>query len=167
MAKIGFVGPQAKPNVPKIKIDITNDELVAKSPVYKKIVHNYSDWTNGYQVRSYSLEELAAEKIRALYERCRPRDLYDVIHLYTNPNLVGMSGIVRSLRSAKCDYVGIEMPTAAKIKTEENLANLRIDWDGMLAHQLPSPILGLESLWNQIDKVFEWLDGKSSLIKLS
>lgn len=165
-AKIGFVGPQAKPTVPKIKIDITNDELVAKSPVYKKILHGYSDWTHSYEVRAYSLEELAAEKIRALYERCRPRDLYDVIHLYANPNLVGMSQNVKSLLSAKCDYVGIDLPTAEKIKTDENLTNLRIDWDGMLAHQLPSPLLGLESFWNEIDKVFEWLDGKSPLTKL-
>jgi predicted nucleotidyltransferase component of viral defense system len=166
-AKIGFVGPQAKPTVPKVKIDITNDELLARSPVYKKIFHSYSDWPGSFEVSAYSLEELAAEKIRALYERCRPRDLYDVIHLYTNLNLVGMSGRVRSLLSAKCDYVGIDMPTAAKIKTDENLANLRVDWDGMLAHQLPSPLLSLESFWNEIDQVFEWLDGRSPLINLS
>jgi predicted nucleotidyltransferase component of viral defense system len=166
-AKIGFVGPQPKPTVPKIKIDITNDELVAKSPVFKEILHGYSDWTEIYNIGAYPLEELAAEKIRALYERCRPRDLYDVIHLYKNPNLVGMSRSVRSLLSAKCDYVGIDMPTVAKIKTEENLANLRVDWDGMLAHQLPSPLLGLESFWNEIDEVFEWLDGNSPLINLS
>lgn len=166
LAKIGFLGPQAKPTVPKIKIDLTNDELVAKSPVFKKIIHNYSDWPSDFQVKSYSLEELAAEKIRALYERCRPRDLYDVIHLYSNPNLIGMSGTVKKLLELKCDFVGIEMPTAAKIKTEENLMNLRNDWDGMLAHQLPSPVLGLESLWNQIDQVFDWLDGRSSLVIL-
>jgi predicted nucleotidyltransferase component of viral defense system len=166
-AKIGFVGSQSKPTVPKIKIDITNDELVANAPVYKKILHGYSDWTDSYEVRAYSLEELAAEKIRALYERCRPRDLYDVIHLYKNPNLVGMSASVRSLLAAKCDYVGIDMPTAAKIKSEENLANLRVDWDGMLAHQLPTPLLGLEPFWNEIDQVFEWLKGISPLINLA
>lgn len=165
-ARIGFVGPQSKPTVPKIKIDMTNDELVAKSPVYRKILHGYTDWPDSYEVAAYSLEELAAEKIRALYERCRPRDLYDVIHLCRNPNLVGMSRSVRNLLSAKCEYVGIDMPTAVNIKTEENLAHLRVDWDGMLAHQLPSPLLGLESFWNEIDEVFRWLDGSHALIDL-
>jgi hypothetical protein len=87
--------------------------------------------------------------------------------LYKNPNLVGMSASVRSLLAAKCDYVGIDMPTAAKIKSEENLANLRVDWDGMLAHQLPTPLLGLEPFWNEIDQVFEWLKGISPLINLA
>jgi predicted nucleotidyltransferase component of viral defense system len=32
---------------------------------------------------------LFGEKLRALAERCRPRDLYDVVHLHRHPDLVG------------------------------------------------------------------------------
>jgi len=41
----------------------------------------------------YSLVELFGEKLRALSERCRPRDLYDVVHMHRHPDLVGRGAI--------------------------------------------------------------------------
>ena len=35
-------------------------------------------------VRCYAYEEAFAEKMRALGERARPRDLYDVVNLFRN-----------------------------------------------------------------------------------
>ena len=65
-----------------MKLDLTSDELLADSPVERPVSHPYSDKPNdAASVRCYSLTELLAEKLRALVERCRPRDLYDVIHL--------------------------------------------------------------------------------------
>ena len=115
---------------------------------------------------SYSLEELTAEKIRALYERCRPRDLYDVIHLYKNPNLIGVARTVKVLLEAKCQYVGIDFPTPASVKTDENKRDLVSDWNDMLAHQLPPPLLDWEPFWDEIDLVFDWLNGASTPISL-
>jgi predicted nucleotidyltransferase component of viral defense system len=40
-------------------------------------MHPYSD-DCGYEVMVYSLKEIIGEKIRSLFERTRPRDLYDV-----------------------------------------------------------------------------------------
>ncbi len=62
-----------------IKIDITSTERepillpVRKKPVF----HNYSDKLS-ILINTYSLEEIIAEKLRALFQRRRPRDLYDV-----------------------------------------------------------------------------------------
>jgi len=52
-------------------------------PATKPIWHKYSDQDAFDQlVACYSYEDLLAEKIRALGERARPRDLYDLINLY-------------------------------------------------------------------------------------
>lgn len=57
--------------------------------------HPYSDKPkNGMEAHCYNFAEVFAEKIRALGERARPRDLYDVVHLYRHttptekPNLI-------------------------------------------------------------------------------
>ena len=56
---------------------------------------------------AYSIAELLAEKTRALSERCRPRDLYDVINIYRHPDLVGDPEPVHTMLSAKCAHAGI------------------------------------------------------------
>jgi predicted nucleotidyltransferase component of viral defense system len=65
----------------RIKIDLTLDELLVLPPVIKSVDHPYSDKPeNGISIFSYDYEEVFAEKVRALAQRLRPRDLYDVIH---------------------------------------------------------------------------------------
>lgn len=44
-------------------------------------------------VLTYSLEELLAEKTRALYERARPRDLYVVVYLLENGEVDNVSAV--------------------------------------------------------------------------
>ena len=51
-------------------------------PLEKKmVIHPYSDDFH-LMVLAYSLEEIVAEKIRALFERTRPRDLYEVWRIH-------------------------------------------------------------------------------------
>lgn len=158
--KIGFIGPQVKPTSPKIKIDLTCDELIASSPVRRNVIHGYSDWDSGVHVLSYSLEELTAEKLRALAERCRPRDLYDVVHLYGNANLAGREAYVHSLLQKKSEYVGIPTPTLEIIQTEENYQGISERWENMLGHQLPPPLISLDVFWNKLPQIFDWLEGR-------
>jgi predicted nucleotidyltransferase component of viral defense system len=165
--KIGFIGPEAKPTTPKVKIDLASDELIASPSGRRRVIHEYSDWNPETSVLSYSLEELAAEKIRALAQRCRPRDLYDVVHLYRNPNLVGREAYVSSLLKSKSEFVEIETPTLELVQTEENYVNILSDWQNMLGHQLPPPLIPAENFWNKLPDVFEWLDGRSRIGKLS
>ncbi len=63
----------------KIKIDLTrpDKEKIVLSPESRRILHNCPD-NFDKKVRCYPLEEIIAEKIRSLFERTRPRDLYDV-----------------------------------------------------------------------------------------
>lgn len=70
-------------NSTKIKIDITKseNEKILLPVLKKEIIHPYSDNLDA-TVRVYALEEILAEKIRSLFQRTRPRDLYDVWYLW-------------------------------------------------------------------------------------
>ena len=59
------------------------------------------------EVLCYSLPELLGEKLRALAERCRPRDLYDVVHTHRHPDLIGRAGDVAEIlavQGSRLDY---------------------------------------------------------------
>lgn len=75
-------------SLPRIKLDLTVDELLVLAPVERVVGHPYSDGPEGGIVaRSYAYEEIFAEKVRALGERTRPRDLYDVVNLFRHGEL--------------------------------------------------------------------------------
>ena len=62
--------------LPRVKLDLTADERVVLAPVRTPIFHPYSDaLADGITVLSYAYEEAFGEKVRALAERTRPRDL--------------------------------------------------------------------------------------------
>ena len=68
-----------KKNIPKIKFDLTADEVLVMPPSRQAVIHTYSDNpSDGIHVNCYSYPEVFDEKVRALGERGRPRDLYDV-----------------------------------------------------------------------------------------
>lgn len=82
--RVFYVGPLLqKRNLARIKFDLTSKEKLVLPPEIKRIHHPYSDNPReGISILSYSFEEVFAEKMRALAQRERPRDLYDVVHLY-------------------------------------------------------------------------------------
>ena len=110
------------------------------------------------QVAAYSIAELLGEKMRALVERCRPRDLYDVINVYRHPELVGDPAPVREALAAKCAHAGIAVPNASGILTSQFRAELDQEWANMLAHQLPH-LPPVAEYWSAVDALFAWLGG--------
>ena len=85
--KLSYRGPIAPRSggLPRIKLDLTPDELLVLRPAQRAIFHDYSDApAEGIAVLCYAYEEAFAEKVRALGDRARPRNLYDVINLYRN-----------------------------------------------------------------------------------
>lgn len=99
-----------------MKIDLTSDEVFVGPAATRGILHPYSD-TDSFieEVRTYTMVELLAEKIRALVERCRPRDLYDVVNIYRHPDLIERPQSVHAALTDKCRHAGIEVPDAAAI----------------------------------------------------
>jgi predicted nucleotidyltransferase component of viral defense system len=74
------IGPRQQLQPARVKLDITANERVVRPPVLRDIGHPYPDALIGSsQVRCYSFEELFAEKQRAMAQRGRPRDVYDVV----------------------------------------------------------------------------------------
>lgn len=130
----------------KIKMDITkkeNEEII--QPIHKKnIIHMYSDKLNE-QINVYTLEEMFAEKVRSLFERTRPRDLYDVWYLNKKMTLD------KSLFQKKCKNKNIEPDIDDLIKRKTNYEKT---WNGSLQHQLPK----LPSAIEVFDEVIKFLE---------
>lgn len=152
----GPIGPRTG-DLPRIKFDLTTDELVALPPVIRPVTHPYSDTPEGgIHARCYAFEEVFGEKVRALGERARPRDLYDVVNLYRHEEFQPSPAAILDVLRRKCDFKGIVLPTVDTIRAFE--AELSGDWATMLAHQLPA-LPPLDAFWAVLPEFFAWLVG--------
>lgn len=144
-------------DLPRIKFDLTTDEVLALPPVDRPVVHPYSDRPDeGIQARCYAYEEVFGEKVRALGERARPRDLYDVINLFRHDEFHAEPQDILTVLQRKCDHKGIGLPTLTTITAfREELSG---DWQTMLAHQLPA-LPPLDAFWDALPEFFAWLAG--------
>ena len=165
--RLAYKGPNPQPVSPKVKLDITADEVLAERPVLRKVGHQYSDRPlPGDGVLCYSLTELFGEKLRALSERCRPRDLYDVVHMHRHPDLIGRARAVRAVLERKCAYVGIEVPDVESIRSSPFRHEIDAEWENLLGHQLPKPLPPFDDFWAALDDVFWWLAGTLPVVQL-
>ncbi len=163
--RIAYRGPNPPPQLPKVRLDITSDEVVVEQVVPRAIGHQYSDAPlPGDGVLCYALIELFGEKLRALSERCRPRDLYDVVHMHRHPDLVGQAQAVAFVLAQKCAHAGIEIPTADSIRASPYREEIEREWENMLGHQLPRPLPPFADFWATLDEVFAWLAGEVALV---
>ena len=164
--KIGFRGPLLqKKNFPKIQLDLTASEILVLKPVKLKVHHPYSDEPKrGISAYCYSYEEAFAEKVRALAERARPRDLYDIVCFFRNKSLLSDHELLLSVLKKKCDHKKMEMPYFRSIKAHAKINELDTEWESMLAHQLPL-LPPLEIFWQELPPFFEWLNNRKDTEK--
>ena len=129
----------------KIKLDMTknkNEHILDK--IQQKVInHPYSDKVDA-KVVTYSLDEIFAEKTRSLFERTRPRDVYDVWYL-SNHNKFNTSFFYK-----KCEYKNLEPDIEELIKRRTKFENA---WEASLKHQLPE----IPSATDVFDEVIEFL----------
>lgn len=153
--KISYRGPVATRDLPRIKLDLTADERIVLAPVRVSVFHPYSDApAEGIDVLAYAYEELFGEKVRALAERTRPRDLYDVVNLFRNAEARPAAAVMLDVLGQKCAFKGIDVPVLADLEPHRvELAGL---WQNMLAHQLPT-LPPYESFWDELPAFFDWL----------
>jgi predicted nucleotidyltransferase component of viral defense system len=159
--RIGYRGPMQRRGDPaRIKLDLTVDEVVVLDPAIRQVHHPYSDRPrDGIQIQCYCFEEVFAEKIRALAQRERPRDLYDVVHLYRHDELRPDRALVLSTLTEKCTFKGLSVPTMNTLENRAERAELESEWENMLAHQLPA-LPPFEQFWQELPAVFKWLHGE-------
>ena len=155
--RIYYRGPIAPSggNLPRIKLDLTADELLVKPPVDRVVAHPYSDApADGIMCRCYDFDEVFAEKLRALSERGRPRDLYDVVNLFRNEQFRDASATILSLLQQKCAYKSAAVPSSAVLAAHRE--ELEADWTAMLQHQLPQ-LPPFQAFWEELPAIFQWL----------
>ncbi|MBI4728894.1 MAG: nucleotidyl transferase AbiEii/AbiGii toxin family protein [Acidobacteria bacterium] len=161
--QVYYQGPRQTPDVAGIKIDLSSDERVVRPPVLREIAHPYPDaLPENRSVRCYSFEEVFAEKIRAMGQRGRPRDLYDIINLFRRPDLRLYPDAIRAVLVEKCEAKGIPLPTFDVISAPERMAELRGDWHNMLGHQIPA-LPPFDTFLEELPQLFGWLDGTLTL----
>jgi len=157
--RVPYSGPLAYPGFPRVRVDITQHEPVIDTVAERRVFHPYPDELPGAAaVATYSFDELLAEKTRALYERARPRDLYDVVFLFNNrPGPIDLER-VRLLFEKKCHAKGLSVPSGRfLIDTIRADEELRSEWSNMLAHQLPA-LPDLDQLVQRLTDLLAWID---------
>ena len=134
----------------KIKIDLTKKE---NEPILlplekRKIIHPYSDECNA-EILTYSLEEIFAEKVRSLFQRTRPRDLYDVWRL---KDIIELKTVLSILpEKFRLKNVRFEL----EIFKERRMYYERA-WERSLAHQI-NPLPEFDKVWDDVLKFLEEL----------
>jgi predicted nucleotidyltransferase component of viral defense system len=157
--RVAYRGPLVFPGSPKIRFDFTQHEAVIDAVADRTVLHPYPDeFPSGITVRAYSFNELLAEKTRALLERSRPRDLYDIVHLIENaPSNLDLAA-VRALFRRKCESKTIAVPSSvALVAGVSSDDELRSEWGNMLGHQLPA-LPDLDGMLGRLPGLLAWLD---------
>lgn len=156
--KLSYRGPVSSSSggLPRVKLDLTADERVVLAPVRVPIFHPYSDApADGITVLSYAYEEAFGEKVRALAERTRPRDLYDVVNLYRNTEARPSPAVLMDVLRQKCAFKGIAVPRASDLNGHRGA--LEGSWQHMLGHQLPA-LPPVDAFWDVLPEFFGWLE---------
>jgi predicted nucleotidyltransferase component of viral defense system len=166
--RVYYRGPLAAPSVASIKLDLCATELLARTPERRPIAHPHEpDETlpDPADVACYTFEEVFAEKLRAMGERSRPRDLYDIINLYRRDDLRLQRDEIYAILVEKCEHKGIAVPTLAGIEASGLVPELESEWGNMLAHQLPA-LPPFAQFWDELVNLFAWLEGAAVALPL-
>lgn len=157
--RIYYRGPRSAPGEARVKLDLTYEEMLVEAPIRRPIAHAYDEQLpDDGAVRCYVFAEVFAEKLRALGQRTRPRDLYDVVNLYRRADLRADRELVASILERKCRFKNVPVPTLETVSSAEKTAELEADWEAMLAHQLPV-LPPIEEFLATLEGVFSWLQG--------
>lgn len=160
--RVYYRGPRGAPTPASIKLDLTKDELLVRPPVLRPISHDYPEVLPApAHVRCYGFEEVFAEKLRAMGERARPRDLYDIVNLFRRREFRQHASLIRSILEQKCAAKGIPVPTVEAIRASPMFGELQTEWANMLAHQLQA-LPDFDQFWDEMPRLFDWLGGAAA-----
>lgn len=161
-----YRGPRNAPSPARIKLDITASEKVVRPTILRGISHPYTDQLlSSAKIRCYAFEEVFAEKLRAMGERGRPRDLYDIVLLFRRRDLSSNAQLIREVLEQKCSSKGVSVPTLDAIQNASTKAELVSEWSNMLGHQLQA-LPPFQGFWDELPNIFNWLNGTYNPPKL-
>jgi predicted nucleotidyltransferase component of viral defense system len=128
----------------KIKIEVILYEILLFAQVNRKIIHDYSDQLalEPNLIPCYQIEEMLAEKLRALIQRSytAPRDYYDIWYLSKSVEGLNWNNIVKGFHE-KMKFKNLEFTGIEQFINEDNDKRLKGAWKNSLAHQIPGDSL--------------------------
>jgi predicted nucleotidyltransferase component of viral defense system len=138
-----------------IKVDISMDELVINQPIQKDLLQTYSDQLD-CNLYCYPLEEVLTEKMRAVLQRTRPRDLFDLWYLLEIHEMNIYENYSDFVEKAK--YKNLDSSDFLT-KVEEKFLSFRKQWDASMQHQIKD-LPKFEDVVRGLGKHFRFLQKK-------
>ncbi|MPZ50809.1 MAG: hypothetical protein GEU75_16170 [Dehalococcoidia bacterium] len=122
-----------------LKVEVTAEEPLLAGEVERPLIHEFAGESLDAAMPCYHLEEVAAEKLRALLQsrqhldergwlRNRPRDLFDLDHLWRQRHYHVDWPAVASLLPAKAEAYDVQYNGAESFLDEQVLAGISRDW---------------------------------------
>ena len=149
-ARIYYRGPLRWGGSPRtVKLDLTRAEKILLPVNEKQIIHPYSDQASFDDINlpCYSLEEVIAEKIRAVGGQRRfavSRDLYDIYNLVLNG--INKNAVVQIL-PGKFEVRGLSLK-GIDIKTiQQRRSEFERDWERRLNYLVINKDLDFDKAW--------------------
>ena len=107
-------------------LDVMIDEYVAFDSVNHH--HSYEDVPE-FELTAYSLEEIFAEKLRALYQRSQARDYYDLYRMITETDVD--DSVILPAFTRKCEHDGLDIDLRDGLPGEKR-DEIRDGWQNTL-----------------------------------
>lgn len=152
-ARIYYRGPLRWGGSPRtVKLDITRAEVILLPVNEKQIIHSYSDQASFADINlpCYSLEEVIAEKIRAVGGQRRfavSRDLYDIYNLISTGIDVNA---VKQILPRKFEIKGLTMKGIDVNNLKIRRSAFELDWERRLGYLVTKDNLEFETVWQHV-----------------
>jgi uncharacterized protein len=134
LLRIAYEGPLGRRR--QVKLDLVDDELVEQTQ-RAPVLQRYDDQAGNVSCRTYTLEEMAAEKLRCVMQRVQCRDFYDLHHLFEEQQIEAAE--VWPLFERKARHRSLD-PSALNDSLEDRIERYRQRWDTELADYLSGPV---------------------------
>jgi predicted nucleotidyltransferase component of viral defense system len=147
----------------KIILEIRHFELMLFENIEREIIHSYSDTElMSNTIPCYSIEEVLAEKMRALIQRNRgeARDYFDLWYIKTHINEIDWQGVKEAFFK-KCIFKNIVFNDVSDLFKPERMKQVAITWDKRLSHQLQNQV-DRELVISELEGFFKELFEKKS-----
>lgn len=138
--RIEYIAPLGRlgGDQPRVRLDLTAYETLVLPSEPCSVHHPYSDAKElNLSVPTYALDEMLAEKLRAMLRRARARDLYDVWQLLTGyAEMLDLERAGRVLME-KARYKDFAFSKVTDFLTPENQETWARSWEASLRRQVP------------------------------
>ncbi|WP_254547266.1 nucleotidyl transferase AbiEii/AbiGii toxin family protein [Halomarina pelagica] len=127
-------------------LDVMVDEYVAFDPVSH--THSYEDIPE-FELQAYSVEEIFAEKLRAIFQRGAARDYYDLYQLLESESVdIEFDAVVPAFK-AKCNHDDLDVDLTMGLPVDQR-EDIRRQWETTLP-DLTDNLPPFDTVWKRLN----------------